>query len=369
LSELVIYSVIMNQDLGKHFIVGFSGPVLTAEERELWKKYSPLGCIIFKRNISTAPDWQETLRGTVQELKELSGRSDFIVSIDHEGGRVHRLTSPVTHFPAPRHWNEHAREVGAAMGEELHALGITLDFAPSFDLLVEPKNKVIGDRSFGPSADRSGRLALEFLDGLESRGVMGCSKHFPGHGGTVEDSHEVLPKVDTSRELLDQRELVPFRMFIESGRQLVMTAHVIFDSLDTENPATLSRKILNDLLRVEMGFQGAIITDALDMGALGGFSPGEVAEKFLRASGDLFCVCQAKNRLPIQSAAEFIAGLADRSNSELETELALSAKRIDRLLESQRKILASAVSGDASLQLHAQLNQQLRKGMEESGVV
>jgi beta-N-acetylhexosaminidase len=346
----------LQTDPGKHFIVGFNSTTLSDEERRKWSELKPLGTIIFTRNIErNNPKWPEELRSTLAELKSLSEREDFIVSIDHEGGRVHRLAHPVTHFPAPVSWGAHTEEVGRAIGEELALLGVTLNFAPSFDILTENANKVIGDRSFGEDPYHVAEQALSFLAGLESMGVCGIAKHFPGHGATKEDSHEVLPSVDTPLDVLHSRELIPFIRYIKSGRQLVMTAHVVIRSIDPTLPATISKPVLSGLLREQLGYQGALITDALDMGALSGFTPHDVARAFVQATGDLFCVCQAKERLPIDSALEFAEALSTEN-------LAPSSERIERFIRFHHQVVSR--QGKASgFGRYARLNDKLRSGI------
>ncbi len=341
-------------EIGSHFIVGFAGAELSDAERRLWSELRPAGTIIFKRNLAAGDRWPETLHQTLAELRDLSGREDFIVSVDHEGGRVHRFREPITHFPPPAAWTDSPKAIGAAMGRELRDLGVNLNFAPSFDLLVEPLNKVIGDRSFGPDPAESSRKALLFLEGLESEGVLGCAKHFPGHGGTVGDSHEMLPRVSTPIEVLRERELVPFRDYVASGRQLIMTAHVLFDQIDPASPATLSNPILQGILRDQLGFAGVIITDALDMKAVSGMPERNVAESFMRASGDLFCVCQgpepkspesmntSTRMLPIEAALNFADGLSTSASQAPDLSLLIvkSQERIALFLAHLRAITA-----------------------------
>jgi beta-N-acetylhexosaminidase len=353
--------------IGKHFIVGIQGTKLTEAEKSLWKEIRPLGVIIFRRNISQSPDWQKHLRELITELKELSAREEFVSSIDHEGGRVHRLSPPITAFQPANSWRENSFAVGAAMGKELNSLGINLNFAPSFDVLTEPTNIVIGKRAFSSDANEVLKSGLKFLDGLESEGVLGCAKHFPGHGGTVSDSHHELPVVATSQNDLFERELVPFKGYIDSGRELIMTAHVLYNALDAENPGTLSKKILTGLLRDKLGYKGAIITDALDMRALEGISEAEVAEKFISAGGDLFCVCQdtqdkkvdGRRLSPIEAAALYAESLS--SNISLKAQLERSATAIDRFLTQFRKVCdKKAVElTNEDYQRHAALNNSL----------
>jgi len=358
------------QELGKHFIVGVQGAVLLSEERTLWQKLRPLGVIIFKRNVAQTADWRPSLRDLILELKELSGRDDFIASIDHEGGRVHRLSPPITLFPAAKNWKGNSFAVGAAMGRELASLGINLNFAPSFDVLTQTNNKVIGERAFSSEPETVLASGLAFLQGLESEGVLGCAKHFPGHGGTLEDSHYALPSIELSKEELDTQELLPFKGYIESGRKLIMTAHVVYKALDLENPATLSKAILSGLLRDELGFQGAIITDALDMGALSKVSPAEVATKFIKAGGDLFCVCQdtndknseGKKLTPIQAALAYSDALS--LNSEIADDLARSLVAIELFLTELRRVekLAKKTLSEAEITKAANLVQLITSG-------
>ena len=355
-------------DIGKHFIVALQGSKLTDAERALWKELRPLGTIVFKRNVPQGAGWQQQLRDTLTELRELSGRQEFIASIDHEGGRVHRLFEPVTHFPAAALWSDLSYEVGAAMGSELSDLGFNLNYAPSMDVLVEPRNTVIGNRSFSSNAEEVTKQSLKFLDGMEAHGVLGVAKHFPGHGATVEDSHRELPRLQISKETLEHRELLPFKAYIESGRKLIMTAHIVFEALDPENPATLSTKILRDLLRGELGYDGAIITDALDMSALAAYSEAEVAAKFIRAGGDLFCVCQDTNDKfnqgvklsPIQSALRYAEALTN--NSELQELLAESHRAIERFLKTLRFVEKSADRlQNVNYAAHAALKESIQK--------
>jgi len=336
------------QEIGKHFIVGVQGTALSDEERSLWRKLRPLGTIIFGRNISKGATWRQELSELIRELREISGRPEFVASIDHEGGRVHRLSDPITKFPAAKNWHENSFAIGAAMGKELASLGINLNFAPSLDVLTEPRNTVIGERAFSDQPERVQQLGLEFLDGLESEGVLGCAKHFPGHGGTIEDSHRELPVVETAREILEKQELVPFKAYVDSGRELIMTAHVVYKNIDADNPATLSKPILTTLLRESLGFKGAIITDALDMGALSGISEAEVATKFLKAGGDLFCVCQDTNDKnksgqkisPIAAAKIYADALVE--HVDLAPDLKRSSESISRFISKLQQVQKNA---------------------------
>jgi beta-N-acetylhexosaminidase len=182
--------------------------------------------------------------------------------------------------------------MGQALAAELSACGIRLDFTPVMDVDTNPANPVIGDRSYGSDPVLVGRMGAAIIHGLQDKGVAACAKHFPGHGDTDVDSHFALPAVDHSRARLDEIELPPFRMAIEAGVASFMTAHVIVRELDDAVPATLSPPIVQGLLREEMGFEGVIFTDDLEMKAVSGrWGYAEAAVMAMNAGCDAIPVC------------------------------------------------------------------------------
>ena len=210
-------------------------------------------------------------RGQLSELTASlrSGRPDLLIGIDEEGGDVTRLeVDRGSSYPGNGALGvvddeELTEDVAAAIGADLAAVGVNLDFAPVADVNVNPANPVIGIRSFGTSSELVARHVAAFVTGLQSQGVAACAKHFPGHGSTEQDSHLVLPVVTG-----DFRDgLLPFRAAIEAGVQTIMTAHVRVPELD-DMPATVSRSVVHDLLRVELGYKGLVIADALEMKGL-----------------------------------------------------------------------------------------------------
>ena len=251
----------------------------------------------------------DSLATLIEDARRALGRPDLLVSIDHEGGRVHRLPPPVTKFPAARHWQESGREVAIAMAHELRALGITLTYAPVLDVFAEAQNTVIGPRAFEGSAESVAQRAVEFIDGLREGGILCCGKHFPGHGATVSDSHFELPYLDATRSLLNSRELVPFVAAIRAAVPLIMTAHVVYRALDGENPATLSSAILDGLLRKELGFTGAVITDDLEMHALADIGPEQIAIRALNAGVDILLEANPKATPAVEVGVKMAAGL------------------------------------------------------------
>src|SRR5919198_2714969 len=204
-----------------------------------------------------------------------------------------------------------AEALGRAMGRELAAVGIDLDFAPVLDVWSNPRNRVIGDRAFGSDPARVARHALAFARGLARAGVLACGKHFPGHGASVGDSHFVLPRVRRSRRALAAVDLLPFARAIAAGIPALMTAHVLYPALDPRRPATLSPAICRDLLRHRLGFRGVLFSDDLEMQALAARqTPPRAAVQALQAGCDMLLVCQSLDaaRTAIRGVEEAIAG-------------------------------------------------------------
>ncbi|AGZ45674.1 glycoside hydrolase family 3 N-terminal domain-containing protein [Actinoplanes friuliensis] len=249
-----------------------------------------------------------------------SVRADVLIAIDEEGGDVTRLAHR-TGSPYPGNAALGAvddpdltRTVYAAIGTDLAAAGINLDLAPTVDVNTADDNPIIGTRSFGADPLRVARHAAAAVAGLQSTGVAACAKHFPGHGATLADSHLELPTIDAPLSVLRERDLPPFAAVIAAGTQAIMTAHIRVPELTGSGPATFSRAVLTDLLRDEYAFQGAVITDALEMkgaaGAAGGI--GRAAVLALAGGADLLCIgARVDLALVEEVAAEIVAGVGD----------------------------------------------------------
>jgi len=323
--------------LGHHFLVGLGGPTLSEKEAQLLQELSPIGIILFSHNVdgNAGDAWPEALIDLIDRAKEASGRERFLVSIDHEGGRVHRLPPPVTHFPAAVHWGGSAQAVASAMASELRALGVNLSFAPVLDVLSAARSQVIGDRAFGDDPALVSNKALKFMSGLHEEGVLSCGKHFPGHGCVVADSHFELPVCKDSEDVLCARDLVPFQDLIANGLPMVMTAHVRYQFLDSEFPATLSKTVLLNLLREKVGFEGVVISDDMEMRALEKLAPGDSAVQALQAGIDILLIGKSSAGLPLEKASEMAQTLdLALNNSTLPGDFSLfTEQRIERLFE------------------------------------
>ncbi|MGI5194939.1 glycoside hydrolase family 3 protein [Streptomyces sp. CA-288835] len=246
---------------------------------------------LFGRNIAS-PDQLASL--TAQLRTE---RDDVLVAIDEEGGDVTRLevrtgsSFPGNHALGAVDDVALTREVAAELGRRLAVCGVNLNWAPSADINSDPGNPVIGVRSFGADASLVARHTAAYVSGLQSAGVAACAKHFPGHGDTAVDSHHALPRIDAELPVLQTRELAPFRAAIEAGTRAVMTAHILVPALDPDRPATLSPRILTGLLREELGYDGLIVTDGMEMRAISGTYGIERGSVLAIAAGaDAICV-------------------------------------------------------------------------------
>jgi beta-N-acetylhexosaminidase len=276
-------------------IFGCRGHALTADERAFFAEARPWGFILFRRNVDT-PD---QLRRLTDSFRELTGREDTPVLVDQEGGRVQRLGPP--HWPKypsgraygraandPLTRRELARLGARLMAHDLRAVGINVDCLPVLDVPQPGAHAIIGDRAYGEHPDDLAVLGRAAAEGLIAGGVLPVIKHVPGHGRANADSHEVLPVVDADRETLSAVDFAPFRAL--SDMPMAMSAHVVYLALDRKRPATTSRKVVREVIRGEIGFQGLLMTDDLSMKALsGGFA--ERAEASLKAGCDVVLHC------------------------------------------------------------------------------
>ncbi|MFI7178155.1 MULTISPECIES: glycoside hydrolase family 3 protein [Streptomyces] len=246
---------------------------------------------LFGRNIASP----EQLAALTAQLR--TERDDVLVAIDEEGGDVTRLeVRGGSSFPGNLALGAVddtglTRNVARELGRRLAECGVNLNWAPSADVNSNPDNPVIGVRSFGADTHLAARHTAAYVQGLQAAGVAACTKHFPGHGDTSVDSHHALPRIDVDLDTLQARELVPFKAAIEAGTKAVMSAHILVPALDPTRPATLSPQILTGLLRSELGYEGLIVTDGMEMNAIAGTYGIERGSVLAIAAGaDAICV-------------------------------------------------------------------------------
>ncbi len=345
--------------LGHRFLIGLQpGHVLGDHDKRLLSLLRPAGVVFFRANFQAGvpyEEWLGTHRQLVADIREHIGRDEVIFSIDHEGGGVLRPPAPITPFAYARRWRENAADVGHAMGRELASLGFNVNFAPVLDVNSNPDNPVIGRRSFGATPQEVTEAARPFLHAMQAEGVMGCLKHFPGHGDTSVDSHYGLPVVDVDAKTFRERELAPFRELANGEARMVMTAHIVFPQIDPGTPATMSRTILQDILRNELGFGGVVVSDDLGMKAISSMlDQPETSIKLANAGCDLLCMCAywADTGLILRIIDNIIAGIRDGSVAE--TVLEQSHQRVTKLLSELPRHGVTALS-DADFTRHAGL--------------
>lgn len=295
--DAVLDGLSPRQLAGQLMVVGFAGAEAPPELCSSFEAGERAGVVLFRRNIEPGLDGLGGLQRLCASLAAASPASlPPLIAIDEEGGRVVRLGPPALHLPpmrclAEQGGVERVERVAAAVARELACLGLTLNFAPVVDVDTNPDNPIIGDRAFSRTPEAVVAFASAYLRGLRAGGVAGCLKHYPGHGDTLLDSHLALPTVSHDRARLDAVELVPFRQLAAQAESM-MTAHVVYPALDAACPATLSRAIVHDLLRGELGFGGVLFSDDLEMQAIAGHGDvGVSALAAVRAGCDLLLVC------------------------------------------------------------------------------
>lgn len=255
------------------------------------------GAILFRRNLPSVQSGYDSARAILARAP--AGQPPWI-SVDQEGGRVRRLLSPVLQLPSMRSLASAgdaalvARCAGV-LGRQLLDLGFNVNFAPVLDVDTNPANPVIGDRSFGREPGVVGEMGTAFALGLQGAGVVACGKHFPGHGDTAVDSHLALPRVDSTMGRLHDVELAPFRAAIQAGIDAVMSAHIVCPAIEPEVPATLSHQAITTLLRAQLGFEGVVFSDDLEMKAIAErYTLGAAAVAAVRAGCDVVCICKSE---------------------------------------------------------------------------
>ncbi len=300
--------------IGQMIVMGFWGTELDDETKRVMESCRIGNVILFARNLENIEQIAKLTKDIRDTVARNTGHPAFIC-IDQEGGVVTRLPAEIPQAPGAMAVAsvgdcDLARDVGRMTGEQLKLLGINLNFAPDVDVNSNPANPVIGVRSFGEDADTVIKYSIPELEGMTEAGVAPCVKHFPGHGDTDVDSHLGLPTVDKTRSELDMLELKPFMAAADAGVPFIMTSHSMFPKIDEERPATLSHELLTELLRKDLGFDGVIVTDCLEMGAIKNtFGTAKGAVMAAEAGADMLCISQTKEE--VEKAAALLLERAE----------------------------------------------------------
>jgi beta-N-acetylhexosaminidase len=320
----------LRRQIGQLLIAGFEGHQLPVELRSLAREFSLGGVILFARNVAEPEQVAELCYDSARLVPEVPPW----VSVDQEGGRVARLKAPFTEWPAMATLGRSgdvrlAERFARALAAELRAVGITLDYAPVLDIHTNPKNPVIGDRALSEKAEEVARLGAAIVAALQGAGVAACGKHFPGHGDTQADSHLELPLVEHPIERLRSVEFVPFKAAIEADVATMMTAHVFMPAIDENGPATLSRRVVTGLLREELGFDGVILSDDLEMKAIAGtYAVPSAAVLAIAAGCDGILICSGDHETQTAALEALIYAVENKE---------LPFARIDDALKRQQQ--------------------------------
>jgi beta-N-acetylhexosaminidase len=284
-----------NNSIGQKLLLAFDGKEASAEIVSALKNYKPGGLTLYRHADIENPAQVRALTDSLQQIARENNQPPLIIATDQEGGQLTAVDEGTTPLPGNMALGavnsvELARKAGAVLGRELAAMGVNADYAPVCDVNINPQNPVIGVRSFGEDPEKVGRLAGAMIEGIQSEGVAATAKHFPGHGDTDSDSHEGLFFLPQDLARFRKVEFPPFLAAVNSGVKMMMTAHLALPAVDGPEapPATLSANILQGLLREDLGFDGVIVTDALDMKAISQVVPmGDAALRASAAGADL----------------------------------------------------------------------------------
>ncbi len=266
----------LREQIGQRLVTGFPGTEMSQEFKDVVREFKVGNVILFKRNIESKAQLKKLCADIQQYVKEQTGHP-ALITIDEEGGVVSRLSSDCVHFPgsmaiAATNNAENAYGAASFTAQQLKELGVNFNLAPCVDVNSNPLNPVIGVRSFSDDTAIVSKFGLSEIKAYTDNGVLSCVKHFPGHGDTSNDSHLTLPKVEKTVEQLREIEFKPFANAIKADVPAVMSSHILFPNIEKENkPATMSRVIMHDVLRGELGFKGLILSDCMEMNAIKDF--------------------------------------------------------------------------------------------------
>lgn len=367
--EAILASMSLEHKVAQMFMVTLHGAGLTEVGAQHLRQWQPGGVVLFGANVGTPAAVTRLTNGYQSSITEAGG-VPLLISIDQEGGVVTRLTDGFTMFPTPiligAAGPDMAYRVGQASAEELSAVGINMNLAPVADLETFKDNPIISRRAWGSDPDIAGEALAAFIRGSQSLNVLTTAKHFPGHGETRQDSHGELPVLNLSRERLESVELVPFEHAIDADVAAVMVAHIAYPALDPQPvmPASLSRPIITGVLREQLGYQGLIMTDALDMNAVDmNYNFYDAVVMSLQAGTDLLAMGPSIGQPVFEAAMQRVvdevrAGNISESRIDESVRRILTTKQQYGILDWQPLDPATAAQR-VNLEAHAQLFDEL----------
>jgi beta-N-acetylhexosaminidase len=352
----VIAGMNLDEKIGQMVIAGISGTTINSNDKKLITQSKVGGFIFYGENLKTPQQ-------TVQLLNQLKVENatnplPLLLSVDQEGGKISRLPGGLIPFPTNKEIGsinntQFSYKIGTLLGKELKGFGFNLDYAPVLDINSNPNNPIIGDRSFGNNPELVSKLGIQTMKGIQSQTIIPTIKHFPGHGDTSVDSHLELPIVRKSLSDLKKLELIPFERAIDNGAEVVMVAHILLPKLDANFPASMSKKIITDLLRNQLQFGGVVITDDMTMKAITDhYNIGKAAVDSVNAGSDIILVAHDFNK--IQTAISSIKKAVQ--NGEISEQRINDS--VSRIIKLKRKYqLNDAPTGKVNIN---QMNQSIQ---------
>ena len=340
-----IESMTLDEKIGQLFIVGFEGETVNDEIVDLISNRKVGGLILFARNIVNSSQLIELNNS----LRKIESDIPLFISVDEEGGLVSRVPNEFEALPSSGEIGNYNSEeisykVGAIIAKELKALGFNMDFAPVLDINSNPNNTVIGERAFGDNADIVTRLGIKTMEGIRDGGIIPVVKHFPGHGDTDVDSHYGLPIVTKTLDELNSLEFIPFKEAINNGADVVMISSIILSSIDSENPSTMSEKVMTDILRGDLGFDGVIATDDMTMAAImDNYNLTDAVVMSIKSGADLVLVCHGYDNI-----LNSILAVKDAVNSGIISEERID-ESVDRILKLKEKYNVTSMINEGTL--------------------
>ncbi|MEY2195976.1 beta-N-acetylhexosaminidase [Neobacillus sp. BF23-41] len=356
----MISGMSLDEKIGQMIIAGISGTTMDTNTKNLLTKYKVGGIIFYQNNLVNPTQ-------AVQFVNQMKSESDpnlpLLLGVDQEGGRVTRLPSGLVNFPTNKEIgsinnSQFSYNVGTILGKELKGFGFNLDFAPVLDINSNPKNPVIGDRSFGNNPEVVSKLGIQTFKGIQSQKIIPTIKHFPGHGDTSVDSHLELPIVNKSLAQLKEFELIPFEQAINSGADVVMVAHILLPKLDAAFPSSMSKNIITGILREQLDYSGVVITDDMTMEAIiDHYSIGKASVESVKAGSDIILVGHDYNKI-VETISSLKTAVQKGEISEQRINVSVS-----RILKLKKKYgINNAKVKNVNIE---ELNQSINKLLDE----
>lgn len=295
-----ISKMTLEEKVGQMVIVGVEEETFNSNMEKMIKDHKAGGFIFMGKSVKNTTQ----LLKLVNSIKAANSNNNIplFLSIDQEGGKIDRMPQEFNRYPTNKAIGKINSEnlsynIGSTIAYEISSFGFNMDFAPVLDINSNPKNPVIGDRSFGTGSQLVSNLGIETMKGIQEGNVISVVKHFPGHGDTSVDSHVGLPKVNKSMDQINNFELLPFKEAIKNNVDGIMIAHILLPKIDPKYPASLSKVIISNVLRKQLGFNGIVITDDMTMGAITkNYSIGDAAVKSINAGSDIILIAHDFNK-------------------------------------------------------------------------